>query len=341
MRQEQFNNKFKQAGHSAQELDRKWRLYLEQKENDELMEMAQQQYTAANAPAGLPGGGGSNVSPPAVLTDYYTFNVNFDDPADGNSVLVRLASDGTSEVIPLENEYKFYGYTVFTDSSDDATRLYFVSQDQDAEEMVFGRINIETGEVEEITRDFPVDTYAAPNSLWYIGGNTFHFLTESYFVNGSQVLPKVISLDTQGSSAGVALTNPEEYSIQAMFPYVANSLWGIVSPPSGTEAPPFPYIGILTDVEGVLQLNQEPDLITLEGAPQGPSKPIIISGLTVNDELEIIVNMVYGPLEEEASYVCLARLDIDTTVATYLQPIESNDGFTSFGVATFSLPQNT
>ena len=242
-------------------------------------------------------------------------------------------------MIPLDNDYKFYGYTVFTGSSDDATGLYFVSQDADAEDMVFGKVDMVTGQVTEITRSFPVDTYFAPNSLWYVGENTFYLLTESFFVNGEQVLPKVISLNTQGASAVVYLTNYEAYKIQGLFPWFEGSLFAIVSPP-GIEVPPFPYLANVIDIEGVLQLNQDPDLITLIGAPQGPSKPIVISGVTINDELEVIVNMIYAPLAEEASYACLARLDVDTAVATYLQPLELTEPITPFSVAAFPLPQN-
>lgn len=335
MRQEQFKNRFTQSAQPQSDIDRKWRLYLEQKNNDELLEMAQQQYTANNAPVG-PGAGGSRET--AQLTDYYTFNVNFFDPADGDSVLVRLNNDGTSEAIPLENDYKFYGYTVFTGSNDDATGLYFVSQDEDSEDMVFGKIDMVTGQVTEITRSFPIDTYAPPNSLWYVGGNTFYFLSESYVINGEQVLPKLVSLNTQGASSLIAVTEPLVYSTQAMFSWM--DLWAIVSPPTGLEVPPFPYLAGVADVEGVLQLQGEPIPITLEGAPQGPSKPIVISGVTVDDELDIIVNMVYGPLTEGFSYGCLARLDLGTAVATYIQPMKLSEPDLTFSVAAFPLPQN-
>ena len=339
MRQEQFIDKFKHAGHTAAELDRKWRLYLEQKENDELLEMAQQQYTANNAPAGLPGGGGTYAKPASEPTDYYSLQINYEGIGPSTN-LVRLSTDGSVEIILLQN-YQFYGYTVFASSWDDPTHLYFISQDLDAEEMVAGLIDMESGQVGEIVRISGSIDYSPPASLWYIGENQFNYLTDNNaYSGGSQ--PKIVYFNTQGYPSIVGNIDYQVYTSLSFFKWndgiipANGDLWGIVSASNGPGAP---YLAYLANDSGGIVIDSDPIILTFEGAPTGPAKPGVIFGTTVNNENEVIVNMLYEDLATTSVYPCLARLDMNTAVATFLQDIYYDNDVYSYGVATFPLTQ--
>lgn len=324
MRQDQFFNKYKSSGQSEDELNRKWRLYKEQRETDELLEMAQQQYNVNNAPVG-PGAGGSRQT--ATPTTYYGNLVS--EGSGGDSLkLAVVNTDGTYTPINLVN-YEFYGETSFSAYPYDTDQLWFVSFDSDAEEMVWGNIDMSTGIVTEVLRGFGLEPQeGAPGTLWHAGEETFYLLTNGAFFN-DPVNSEVWALTTTGQAYKVYDVGSQIYVPIQFFTYSTieypYAIWGIVSPPMGS---PEMFITRLVDVEGQLDIPfpQTPVPLTIEGTPYGPAKIIFCLGADVNEENEIVVSLVYSPLESESTYACIASMDLNG-VCTYIQDLISDTYF--------------
>ena len=326
MRQDQFFHKYKNTAQSAEELNRKWNLYLEQKQNDELMEMAQQQYNVNNAPVG-PGAGGSRQT--ATPTTYYG-NLIADGYGPDALNLAVINTDGSYTPVNLVN-YEFYGPTSFSAYPYDTNFMWFVSADLDAEELVWGNIEMSTGVVTEVLRGFTGELQeGATSTLWHAGEETFYLLTNNAFFN-NPANSEVWALTTNGLAYKVYDVGSEIYVPIQFFTYSTieypGAIWGIVSPPIGE---PTMFITRLVDVEGQLDIpfNEEsaPVPLTIEGTPYGPSKVIFCLGADVNEENEIIVSLAYTPIESESSYGCIARMDLNG-VCTYIQDLETDTYF--------------
>jgi len=326
MRQEQFKNRFVQSGQSQSEIDRKWRLHLEKEHYDQIVEA--QQYNVNNAPVS-PGAGGSRQV--GERTTYYGNLIpGMTPPTSDDYKLAVLNTDGTYTAINLLN-YEFYGPTSFTAYPYDTDFMWFVSYDSDAEELIWGNIEMSTGVVTEVLRGFASGLQEGPpGPLWHAGEDTFYFLTNGVFFN-DPINAEVWALTIGGQAYYAYDVATTQFTPFQFFTYTTveypYAIWAVVSAPEGD--PQMYLTRLAPDPGNVLVIDQEPILMTINGTPQGPSKITVCVGVKINEENEIIVSLIYGPVETSESYGCIASMDLNG-VCTYIQDLGTVDGSSLF-----------
>lgn len=225
---------------------------------------------------------------------------------------------------PLEYNinYTFTGYTVFAKNPDDGM-LYFVSQDNQNNQIVFGKINTQTRNVTEIDRTNLTNlTNSSPSSLFYDNG-IFVYTSGLLFGNNSTV--DVINITTTGIATLVVAAPQDIEYLNGTFLYSDQVYANVVDFVTNTAE-----VGLLDTNTGEAI---SAEFILPDVYPDIEIAKIFSMVSVINHNGDIYGNAMVFDKSNSNNTLFLVRIDMLTFVATYITTLPYSNGFTANIVA--------
>lgn len=277
MNKEQFINKHVNLAISQQELDRKWRLQLEEQEHFQwLAEQTAYKQSLSTSTAGGGGNGDPNELTPFILQSWGIGEIQ-------DWSLYRLTSNG--DKIHVENAPPLEGPTVFAKNTINGFH-YFVTYNITTEIANFGRWDSITGDWLFLEEGTPLLRNLVPASLQYVegnedGGNYFIYTDNSQYLSpvASDIAPKTYRIDFP-VPVEFELTELHEWDTPDMGGYFPPSTFyqlpvavGAIPPQNlfqvqqygfGESGPPFT---VLSSIDGETYERGYIDIMLINGLP--------------------------------------------------------------------------
>lgn len=315
MNKEQYFNQHRLQQIERQEMERKWRVFNEQRM---FMNMA----LSNSASSGGGGAGGPTVELTPFILQAWAIGASGSSSEDWT--LHRLYSDGT--LVPVENAPPLEGPTVFAKNTIFGFH-YFVTYNLTTEIANFGRWDSITGEWIFLEEGTPLLRNLVPASLQYIegneyGGNYFIYTDNSQildFLDTSDIAPKTYRIDFPVPEE-IELTELHEWETPEMAGYYpASTFYQLpvavgASPSQGLfQVQQYGFIdsfplAILSSINGDTYESTGIDVMSMDGLPIEAAKVAFILDRTDYEGVTYFNALIYDKINN-TEVLSIAKFD--------------------------------